>query len=308
MSGISLKEQKMNRGSIGFLLLGVISLMFWTRNIMAEGSPAKLRELKDVELQRIEQALPLKAKVTPAKQRKILVFWLCKGYFHESIPVINKSIEMMGKKTGAFETVTSNDMNDFNASKLAEFDAVVFNNTSKLDFNEPNQRAALMNFVKSGKGIIGIHAAIDNFYTWPEAAEMMGAIFINHPWTAGGTWAIRNAEPNHPLNAAFNGEGFKIKDEIYRSKPLNLRENCRVLLTLDLNDPATRNAKGADANDVNMPIDWIRNYGNGRVFYCGLGHNNEVFYRPAILQHCLDGIQFALGDLKVDATSLNESK
>jgi type 1 glutamine amidotransferase len=298
----------MNRGRIEFALLGVISLMGLTRNIMAEGSPAKLRELKDVALQRIEQALPAKATAIPAKPRKVLVFWLCKGYFHESIPVINKAIEMMGKKTGAFETVTSNDMNDFNAKNLERFDAVVFNNTTHLDFNDPGQRQALMDFVKGGKGIIGIHAAIDNFYNWPEAAEMMGAIFINHPWTANGVWAVRNAEPNHPLNAAFNGQGFKIKDEIYRSKPLNLRENCRVLLTLDLNDPATRNAKGADANDVNMPIDWIRNYGKGRVFYCGLGHNNEVLYRPAILQHCLDGIQFALGDLKVDATPLNEGK
>jgi type 1 glutamine amidotransferase len=298
----------MSRRRIEFVLLGVISLMFWTRNIMADGSPAKLRELKDAELQRIEKALPEKATATPAKPRKILVFWLCKGYFHESIPVINKAIEMMGRKTGAFETVTSNDMNDFNAKKLAEFDAIVFNSTSKLDFDEPSQRQALMDFVKGGKGIVGIHAAIDNFYTWPEAAEMMGAIFINHPWTAGGVWAVRNAEPKNPLNAAFKGEGFKIKDEIYRSKPLNLMENCRVLLTLDLNDPATRNAKGVNENDVNMPIDWIRNYGKGRVFYCGLGHNNEVFYRPAILQHCLDGIQFAIGDLKADATPLKEGK
>jgi type 1 glutamine amidotransferase len=282
--------------------------MSLTRNVIADGSPTKLRELKDVELQRIENALPAKATATPAKPRKILVFWLCNGYFHESIPVVNKALELMGKKTGAFETVTSNDMNDFNAKNLSQFDAVVFNSTSKLDFNEPSQRQALMDFVKSGKGIIGIHAAIDNFYSWPEAAEMMGAIFINHPWTAGGVWAVRNAEPNHPLNAAFNGEGFKIKDEIYRSKLLNLRENCRVLLTLDLNDPATRNAKGADTNDVNMPVDWIRNYGKGRIFYCGLGHNNEVFYRDAILQHCLDGIQFAIGDLKVDATPLKESK
>jgi hypothetical protein len=85
-------------------------------------------------------------------------------------------------------------------------------------------------------------------------------------------------------------------------------ENRRILLTLDLNDPATRNAKGVMESDVDMPISWIRDYGKGRVFFCGLGHNNEVFYRPAILQHCLDGIQFALGDLKADATPVKEGK
>jgi type 1 glutamine amidotransferase len=323
----SVQELKMNREmGLSVVIVVVLAIVFmgiFARSSRAEGSPKQLRELKATEVERIERALPAEARVKPAKPRKILVFWLCKGFFHESIPVINKTLELMGKKTGAFEVVTSDDMNVFDANRLAEFDAVVFNNTTHLDFNEPNQRQALMDFVKGGKGIIGFHAAIDNFYTWPEAAEMMGGTFDGHPWTAGGTWAIKNAEPNHPLNAAFKGarlgegingvedsneapsrsrEGFKIKDEIYRVKMLNLRENCRVLLTLDFDNPATKNAKGAKESDRDMPVSWIRNYGKGRVFHCGFGHNNEVFYHQAILQYYLDGIQFALGDLAVDAT------
>jgi type 1 glutamine amidotransferase len=50
----------------------------------------------------------------------------------------------------------------------------------------------------------------------------------------------------------------------------------------------------------------LRNYEKGRVFYCGLGHNNEVIFRTPILQHYLDGIQFALGDLKVDAAPVKQ--
>jgi type 1 glutamine amidotransferase len=289
--------------SAGIIVLIVVAIfMTFTRNVRADGSPKQLRELTPAELQKMEQVIPAQAKAKPAKPRKILVFWLCKGYFHESIPVINKAIELMGKKTGAYETVFSDDMNMFDAKKLAEFDGVVFNNTTKLDFNEPSQRQALMDFVKGGKGVIGIHAATDNFYNWPEAAEMMGGLFVYHPWTAGGTWAIKNVEPNHPLNEAFKGEGFKIKDEIYRQKLLKLRENCRVLLALDMDDPATKGVKGAMESDRDMPVSWLRNYDKGRVFFCGLGHNNEVIFRTPILQHYLDGIQFALGDLKCDAT------
>jgi type 1 glutamine amidotransferase len=214
----------------------------------------------------------------------------------------------MGKKTGAYEAVFSDDMNMFDAKKLAGFDAVLFNNTTKLEFNEPGQRQALMDFVKGGKGIIGLHAATDNFYTWPEAAEMMGGLFVAHPWTASGVWAIKDYEPNHPLNASFKGENFKVRDEIYRQKKLSPVENRRILLTLDLDDPATKNAKGAMESDRDMPVSWIKDYGKGRIFFCGLGHNNEIFYRPAILRHELDGIQFALGDLKVDATPVKESK
>ena len=304
----------MNRGAMGIgISIAVIVLLFvvmgfFVRDSRAEGSPKQLPPVSDELMAKIEAAVPAAATAKPAKARKILVFWLCRGYYHESIPVANKAIEIMGKKTGAYDAVFSDDMNMFDAGKLAEFDAILFNNTTKLEFNEPGRRQALMDFVKGGKGIIGFHAATDNFYNWPEAAEMMGGLFVAHPWTSGGVWAIKDYEPNHPLNAAFKGEGFKIKDEIYRQKKLSAVENRRILLTLDLDDPATKNAKGAMESDRDMPVSWIKDYGRGRIFFCGLGHNNEVFYRPAILQHCLDGIQFALGDLKVDATPVKESK
>ena len=49
----------------------------------------------------------------------------------------------MGKKTGAYDAVFSDDMNMFDAKKLAEFDAILFNNTTKLDFNEPGRKRRL---------------------------------------------------------------------------------------------------------------------------------------------------------------------
>ena len=44
-----------------------------------------------------------------------------------------------------------------------------------------NSKSSLMTFVKGGKGIIGIHAATDNFYDWPEGAAMMGGLFDGPP-------------------------------------------------------------------------------------------------------------------------------
>jgi type 1 glutamine amidotransferase len=303
----------MNRGDLcaGLVVLGVIVLIFvWfmsgVRCSFAAGSLKQLQPVSEEVGGKIEAAVPATATAKPAKARKILVFWLCKGYFHDCIPVANKAIEVMGKKTGAYDVVFSDDMNMFDATKLAEFDAVLFNNTTRLEFNEPSQRQALLDFVKGGKGVIGIHAATDNFYNWPEAAEMMGGLFVGHPWTAEGTWAVKNIEPNHPLNAAFNGESFKINDEIYRVRKRSAGENRRILLALDLDDPATKSAKGVKETDRDMPVSWVKDYGKGRVFYCGLGHNNEIFFNPAILRHYLDGIQFALGDLKVDASPVAE--
>ena len=81
----------------------------------------------------------------------------------------------------------------------------------------------------SGKGIIGIHAATDNFYQWEEGAKMMGGLFCQHPWTSGCTVQVKLDEPDHPLNACFHGESFKVKDEIYQFKDPYSRKNQRII-------------------------------------------------------------------------------
>jgi uncharacterized protein len=169
----------------------------------------------------------------------------------------------------------------------------------------PELCKSLMDFVKGGKGVIGIHAATDSFYTryvWPEGQEMWGGKFSGHPWTAGRTaWAIKIDEPEHPLMASFKGQGFKIVDEIYRTEPpLYSRSKQRVLMSLDMGDETTK-ARSQKPSDADTGISWIKDFGNGRVFYCSLGHVHDVTWTPAVLEHYLRGIQFALGDLKVDA-------
>jgi type 1 glutamine amidotransferase len=267
----------------------------------------ELREVTPQEVQNIEKAVPERPTVTPARPRKLLVFWLCEGFFHKSIPVGNKALEILGKKTGAFETVITNDMSIFEPGSLEQFDAVCFNNTTGLKLSgerTPELCESLMNFVKGGKGIVGIHAATDNFNDWPEAMEMMGGKFTGHPWGADGTWAIKIDEPNHPLTKAFEGKGFKINDEIYRTEPpLYSRDKQLVLMSLDMSDPATRNVKGFKPTDADTGISWVKNWGRGRIFYCSLGHNDHIFWNPAVLRHYLDGIQFAFGDYEVDTKS-----
>ena len=42
----------------------------------------------------------------------------------------------------------------------------------------------------------------------------------------------------------------------------------------------------------------MRPYGQGRVFYCSLGHEDATYCNKTVLKHFLAGIQYALGDLK----------
>lgn len=290
----------MNQNSkiIPLAILAACCLSPATRTLQAAPKPSPQ------EIQNMEQAMPGKPVVKPARPRKLLVFDLCQGFRHASIPYWDQALKIMGRKTDAFSVVVSNDLNAFRAENLKKFDAVCFNNTTRLKLNPhktPELCKALMDFVKAGKAIVGIHAATDNFYDWPQAQEMMGGKFTGHPWGAGGTWAIKIDEPLHPLTAPFKAKGFKIRDEIYRTDPpLYSRSRQLVLMSLDMSDEKTRSVKNLKPTDNDTGISWVKNWGKGRVFYCSLGHNPQVTWNPPVLQHILAGIQFALGDLKVD--------
>ena len=90
----------------------------------------------------------------------------------------------------------------------------------------------LLDFVRTeGKGILGIHAAIDAMYDWPEYGEMMGGYFNLHPWSE--RVGVELVDPGHPLMAGWRGCPFYVRDEIYQVKEPYSRDNLRVLMRLD---------------------------------------------------------------------------
>jgi type 1 glutamine amidotransferase len=113
---------------------------------------------------------------------------------------------------------------------------------------------------------------------------------------------VKNLEPAHPLNAMFDGSDFEINDEIYQFTLTSaLPTERKFLLALDTSKmPDARRGIRKEAGPY--PISWVSTYGKGRTFYCSLGHREEIFCDPTILKHYLAGIQYALGDLDVDAS------
>ncbi len=259
----------------------------------------------DAEFAELWDAIPAQPVVEPTRQRHLLVFSLCEGFAHGSIAATEAALKFMGEKTGAFDVTVSVDMKVFEAENLEQYDAILFNNTTNLSFEDPEHRRSLLEFVRSGKGVIGIHGATDNFSNWPEAAAMMGGLFDGHPWGAGGTWAVKIDEPDHPLNRSFERKAFLIGDEIYQIKGPYSRDTHRVLLSLDMSNLRNHQVEGIKREDDDFAISWIRPFGEGRVFYCSLGHNLEVLRNEAVLGHYLAGIQYALGDLEADDTPSN---
>lgn len=275
----------------------------------------------------IIKALPDKPTVKPKSARRILCISRCEGYIHTSIPYGKFMLEQMAKKTGAFKIDFNDNYDAFTADNLKKYDAILLNNTTHLKFSD-DQCTAILDFIKSGKGIIGIHAATDNFQNWHEGVCMMGGCFNGHPWGAGGKWAFKLNDANHPINQAFGKKGFWHTDEIYQYKPDSYQGEgkLRILVSLDMSKEVNQQAllkrkKGQpplsdeekakaveEAKLCKAPVSWIRTFEKGRLFYTNFGHREDTNWNSKINQHLLDGIQFALGDLEADATPTHDAK
>ena len=259
------------------------------------------------KIAKIDTAMPAKTPAPAGKKHDVLVFTRTAGFRHSSIPVGVEALKRLGNKTGLFTVTHTEDPAAFEADSLKKYDAIVMlNTTNEVFFTgdkavEERLKTNLLDFVSGGKGIIGIHAATDTYKGWKEYNEMMGGAFVKHPWGSGDTVKVKNLDPKHPVNAAFKGEGITLKDEIYkfRSDTASTTER-RMLLALD--PKGTDMSKDTDDLRSLYPIAWLDTWGKGRVFYCSLGHNDEIYMNPVVMEHYLAGIQFALGELKADAT------
>jgi len=297
-------------------LVAAAALWVVAQNPATEQAPAGA-------LEKISAALPEKPYATPKKSRKILVFSKTNGFRHASIPTGKMALEQMGRKTAAFDVVISDDLANFEINTLNTFDAVCFLNTTNEVFlphpeeyknlsDAEKQTAAslaarlqenLMTYIKSGKGFIGIHAATDTCYEWPEYGKMINGYFDGHPWNADRHVSIK-VEPgqeSHPLVAMFGGANIEFQEEIYQLKDPYDSKAVHMLLRLDT-EKTDMKMEGIKRTDNDFGISWARHWENGRVFYSSLGHNHEIYWHPLVLRHFLAGIQWALGDYEVEVT------
>ena len=298
---------------VAILFSNLICLQISAQTYLPSGKAQSFYSgIPDSTIKKIENAIPLSSSVKTISPKKLLIFNLDvwdkkprKG--HPSVPYANYAFMIMGDKTGAYETYFSNDTMVFKREFLDQFDAICFNNTTGVLFEDRELRNNLLEFVYSGKGFIGIHAAGATFCQWPvydqfpEYGEMLGGYENGgHPWKPNEWITLKVDDPSHPVNDAFDNEYFEVSDEVFQfSKPYT-RDKLRILLTIDTERTdwsESRRILPERLADKDVAISWVRNYGRGRVFYTSLGHNPHLNWNPKILQHFFDGILFALGEL-----------
>jgi type 1 glutamine amidotransferase len=126
-------------------------------------------------------------------------------------------------------------------------------------------RAALRGHLLRGGGLLGMHTASICFDDWPEWGAILGGTWnwsrSNHP--PAGPMTVRLSRPDHPLLAGLSG--FSVRDECYGF--LDLRPDVFGLIESEHSGAA-------------HPLLWTRHYGDGRVVYDALGHDESAYRVP----------------------------
>jgi hypothetical protein len=231
----------------------------------------------------------------------VLVVSETKGFEHDSVPDAMANIWRMGHDTKLWEAtlrtdtenITKQESKKGNFKSLNYFDALIFaSTTGELSLTD-DQKRDMMSFIKEdGKGFVGIHAALDTNYKWPEYGEMIGGWFDQHPWFTFNA-PIINEDPSFPAVHHFP-HAFVKRDEIYQPKDWS-RDKVNVLLSLDASKLNYENNPRIHRTDHDFAVAWSKMYGKGRVFYSTLGHTKEAWDDPDIQKMYFEAIKWVLG-------------
>jgi hypothetical protein len=210
-----------------------------------------------------------------AQDRPARILYFTHSAGHDVIPASHNVLQGIGATSG-FEIIASEDVTVFTTDNLRRYDAIMFFTSGELPMSNAEQ-VAFTDFLRTGGGFLGVHSATDTFYQWPEYHRVIGGYFDHHPWHQ----AVVVNVADDPL-VAFLGESIAVTDEIYQIRDFD-QGGSRVLLGLDpMSVDLTR--PNVHRHSYGWPLAWTRSYGEGRVFYTALGHEDAVWRDPRFQQ------------------------
>ncbi|EPR66486.1 Cytochrome c551/c552 [Cyclobacterium qasimii M12-11B] len=164
--------------------------------------------------------------ISQAQQFRALVLSKTSGFRHQSIPEGVAAIKKLADKH-RFDVYATEDASLINDKNLEKYDVIIMMSTTGTILNA-DEKAAFERFVKSGKGIVGVHSATDTEYDWPWYTKLIGGQFNNHPHQQTARIKVMNGD--HPSTYHLNDK-WLWTDEWYEFK--NFNSNVNILLQLD---------------------------------------------------------------------------
>jgi hypothetical protein len=232
----------------------------------------------------------------PHKIQVIIVTGQDKHPWRETTPYLREVLN----QTGKFEVRVTEEFHGATVETLAPYDVAILNySDEKLDVPTWSSatRSALLNFVRSGKGLVIYHHSAASFQDWEEFEKLSGCVWrttqSHHSPVHDYRVDIRDAE--HPITRGMLLFMAR-SDELYAGLKCRPAAEYHVLAS-GWDDHALYLAKQRDplptGPSQDEPLLWTLSYGAGRVFATMLGNDMRATRTPGFIATFTRGTEWA---------------
>lgn len=213
-----------------------------------------------------------------AEKDKVLIvtgFDVKSHVWQETTQQAVKTLEGSGK----FSVKVSEDVEVFANPSLKDFDVVVLNyGFWKHPELSDKAKAGLLEYVRSGKGLVAVHFACSSFQDWDEYGELLGRVWKQGVGGHGpfGKFTVNIKDREHPITKGL--ADFEVNDELYAK--LSGDAEIKVLASAY-----------SEWSEKVEPLVFVKSYGKGRVVQNVLGHGLPAREDPnfqKLLVRCVD--------------------
>jgi len=235
----------------------------------------------------------------PAAEPKIQALIITGQNGHDwrgTTPVLRKLLE----DTGKFEVRVTEEFRGAGPETLAPYGLVVLNyyerRRPELWWGDRAQNA-LLDFVRSGKGVVVFHFSVAAFDGWEEYEKMCAGNWRPNQGhhSPSHDFKVEIKDPNHPITRGLKASFVQPNDELYANLRWQPADKYHVLATA-WDDHARYQGKAKQpipGPGLHHPILWTVDYGKGRVFATVLGHVAENLMTPAFAVTYQRGAEWA---------------
>lgn len=233
----------------------------------------------------------------PAAKLQALIVTGQNGHdWRATTPVLRKLLE----DSGRFEVRVTEEFRGAGPETLAPYDVVILN---YYDGNKPALRwgeraeTALVNFVRSGKGLVVYHFSTAAFAGWTEFERMCGGNWRpnNGHHSARHDFAVAIKDASHPIVRGMKASFPQANDELYANLKWQGEGSYHVLATAwddhSLYKPGEK--QPVPGKGLDQPMLWTVDYGRGRVFVTALGHDPDAMRLPGFVATLTRGGEWA---------------
>lgn len=239
----------------------------------------------------------LTAQAPKAAKLQVLIVTGQNGHdWRATTPLLRRYLE----DSGRFEARVTEEFRGAGPETLAPYDLVVLN---YYDRNQPQLRwgeradMALLDFVRSGKGLVMYHFSTAAFNGWEEYEKLSGGNWRpnNGHHSARHDFKVDIKDTTHPVTRGMKASFAEPNDELYANLKWQPEGSYHVLATA-WDDHAMYQGKARQpipGPGLNQPMLWTLDYGKGRVFATALGHDPDAMRSAGFMATLVRGAEWA---------------